>query len=70
MRRPRLTRKRIEQLITICSLAEGYHEGAEVDEYNRDIIRDVAEAGDFVAALSHWHRWKTNEGKTNESRTT
>jgi hypothetical protein len=64
MRRPRLTRKRIEQLNLTCSLAEAYFMDAEEDEYSRDFIRDVAEAGDFVAALSRWHRQKTNERKT------
>ena len=66
MNRPRLTKKRIDSLLTAVWTAESYYEGVEEDEVNKDEIRDIREAYNFVLALSRWHRFKQTKGKTND----
>ncbi len=66
MNRPRLTRKKIDSLLTAVWTAESHYEGVDEDEVNKDEVRDIKEASDFVSALSRWHRFKQTKGKTND----
>jgi len=59
MRRPPLTRKKIEAIRTCILLAEG-----EVEDHDGHLAEEekqVIEASEFVRQLSRWHKWKQEQ---------
>jgi len=69
MRRPTLTKKRIDGLFFALSLAHGDIEcmtESDQKEYKKDIDA-YDSASQYLAELSQWHKWKQEQRKENEN---
>tara|TARA_R100001463_G_scaffold116486_4_gene171788 strand:+ start:897 stop:1106 length:210 start_codon:yes stop_codon:yes gene_type:complete len=65
MRRPTITRKRIDGLFVALSFAQGDIEAMTGDD-QKDCKKDIdafESACAYVSELSHWHRWKQEQNK-------
>jgi hypothetical protein len=65
MRRPTLTRKRIEGFLFGRGFAQGDIE-AMTESDQKDNKKDIdafESACDYLAELSQWHRWKQEQAK-------
>lgn len=66
MRRPTLTRKRIEGFLYGMAFAQADIEAmTESDQkYYKKEIDEFESACDYLAELSQWHRWKQEQRKS------
>jgi len=64
MRRPPLTRKKIEAIMHSIGLAQGYCSDPD-DPYFAELAKPVDEAREYMLKVSRWHKWKQQQKQDN-----
>ena len=67
MRRPSLTRKKIDLIWSAIMGAWLDARDSDDTEPNVELRKEITEAMDFVQKLSQWHKWKQEQREANNA---